>query len=79
MDIITTKTVDMLTRDGVSILTKKFIEIEGVQTQVGNNERCAYANSAKGREALQMAEPDEVINAVFAIWGDTVTVKESTV
>lgn len=76
MDIITTKTVDMLTRDGVSILTRKFIEIEGVQTQVGENHRCAYINSKISRNDLQKSEPKDVVASVFAIWGDTPTINE---
>lgn len=44
------KTVDMLTTYSVSILTQKFIDVDGVETQVGENHRCAYANSATGRQ-----------------------------
>ena len=76
MEIKERKTVDMLTTDSVSILTQNYIEFNGVQTQVGQNHRCAYANSETGRNDLQSAEPKEVVNAVFAIWGDTPTVSE---
>lgn len=76
MEIKEKKTVDMLTVDSVSILTQNYIEFNGVQTQVGQNHRCAYANSETGRNDLQENEPEEVVNAVFAIWGDTPTVSE---
>ena len=70
------KTVDMLTTYSVSILTQKFIEVDGVETQVGENHRCAYANSATGRKDLQKQEPKDVVNSVFAIWGNAPTINE---
>lgn len=76
MEIKEKKTVDMLTADSVSILTQNYIEFNGVQTQVGQNHRCAYVNSETGRNNLQNAEPEEVVNAVLAIWGDTPTISE---
>ena len=77
MEIKEKKTVDMLTTDSVSILTQKFIEVNGVETQIGQNRRCAYVNSETGRNALQSAEPEEVVTAVLAIWGNTLIVSES--
>lgn len=74
MDIKEQKTVDMLVRDSVSILTQKFIEIDGVPTQVGNNHRCGYVNSEAGRLKLMQNEPKDVVNAVMAIWGDKPTI-----
>ena len=76
MEIKEKKTVDMLTTDSVSTLTQNYIEFNGVQTQVGQNHRCAYVNSETCRNALQSTEPEEVVTAVFAIWGDTPTVSE---
>lgn len=71
------KIVDMLTINSVSILTQKFIDIEGVPTQVGSNHRTAYTNSALSREALQSEQPEDVVNAVLAMWGDTPTVVDT--
>ena len=76
MEIKEKKTVDMLTTDSVSILTQKFIEVDGVETQVGENHRCAYANSSKGRQYLQKQEPQDVVKSVFAIWGNAPTINE---
>ena len=76
MEIKEKKTVDMLTNYSVSILTQKFIEIDGVETQVGQDHRRAYVNSKTGRSGLQENEPEEVVNAVFSIWGDTPTIEE---
>ena len=76
MEIKEKKTVDMLTTYSVSILTQKFIDVDGVETQVGENHRCAYANSAIGRQDLQKQEPKDVVNSVFAIWGDSPKINE---
>ena len=76
MEIREEKTVDRLTADSVSILTQKFIDVDGVETQVGKNHRCSYANSATGRQNLQKQEPHDVVNSVFAIWGDSPKINE---
>lgn len=76
MEIKEKKTVDMLTTNSVSILTQKFIDVDGVETQIGENHRCAYANSETGRKDLQKQEPQDVVNSVFAIWGDVPTINE---
>lgn len=76
MEIKEKKTVDMLTTDSVSILTQKFIDIDGIATPVGENHRCAYVNSETGRQYLQKQEPQDVVNSVFAIWGDALTINE---
>lgn len=76
MEIKTEKTVDMLTKDSVSILTQNFIEFEGKKQQVGDNHRCAYANSVTGRAELEENEPEYVVNAVMAVWGDEPAVDE---
>ena len=79
MDIIENKTVDALTADSVSILTRKYVEIDGIPTQVGENHRRAYENSEKGRISIQENEPKEVVDAVFTFWGDTPTVIYTTI
>ena len=76
MEIKEKKTVDMLKKDSVSILTQKFINVDGVETQVGENHRCAYVNSKTGRNTLQKQEPHDVVNSVFAIWGNVPTINE---
>lgn len=74
MDIKEKKTVDMLTQDSVSILTQKFIEVDGEFQQVGKNHRKAYVNSEMGRNAIQSEQPSDVVASVLAIWGDVPTV-----
>lgn len=76
MEVNTQKTVDMLTKDGVSILTQNFIEFEGKKQQVGEKHRRAYSNSRSGRDDLIKNEPSDVIDAVWAIWGSEPTVED---
>lgn len=76
MDIQEIKIVDMLTKDSVSILTQKYVDLDRVKTQVGDNHRCSYSNSEYGRQDLLQSEPEDVVNAVIAIWGDEPTVFE---
>lgn len=74
MEIIEKKIIDMLTQDSVSIATDKFIELDGIEQKVGERHRIAYDNSEYGRKKIKEEQPQEVVNAVFAIWGDKATV-----
>lgn len=76
MDVEERKTVDMLTKDSVSILTQKFVTVDGQQLQVGDNHRSGYVNSAIDRQRLAEEEPQEIQDAVFAIWGSGATVPD---
>lgn len=76
MEVLTRVTIDMLTSESVSILSQKYVTIDGVDTQVGDNHRKAYANSKAGREELRGEQTADVVNAVFAIWGNEPTVEE---
>ncbi len=69
------KTITNLTTDSVSILTQQFTEVDGEETQVGSNHRCAYENSESGRALLAEMEPAEVVTAVMAVWGETPTIE----
>ena len=76
MNIVEKKTIDMLTKDSVSILTQKFVMLDGVETKVGENHRRSYFNSENGRYELTNNEPEEVVNAVMAIWGSFATIQD---
>ena len=74
MDIIEKKIIDMLTINSVSIATDKFIILDEQEQQVGERHRIAYENSESGRDKIRNEQPEDVVNAVLAIWGDTPTV-----
>ena len=71
-------TLDMLTKDSVSVLRQQFINYGGVDMQVGENIRTAYMNSKSGREQLKTVLSDEYYNAVMSVWGTESTVEEPT-
>lgn len=92
METVLKKTATNLTSESVSVLTQEFETvkdtemqfIDGVETeveiekkvQVGSNHRCAYANTESGRALLAEKEPEEIVAAVMAVWGDAPTVEE---
>lgn len=69
-------TLDLLTQNGVSVLTKTYADINGVKTQLGANHRKAYGNSPIGRELLAKDLPETYYNAVLVVWGDTPTLTD---
>ncbi len=46
-------TLDMLTKDSVSVLRQQFLTFNGEEMQVGGNIRSAYMNDESGREQLR--------------------------
>lgn len=69
MEIKEKITLDMLTKDSVSVLRQKFVVIDGTEMQVGGNVRNAYMNDESGREQLRKVLSDEYYNAIMAVWG----------
>lgn len=73
MEIKEKITLDMLTSKSVSVLRQRFIEIDGVETQVGGNVRNAYSNDVNSRSFLSQNLPEEYYNAIISVWGDLPT------
>lgn len=69
-------TLDMLTKDSVSVLRQQFLTFNGEEMQVDGNIRNAYMNSKSGREQLKTVLSDEYYNAVMAVWGADPTIDE---
>lgn len=77
MEIIEEKQIENLVKNGVIVATQKVLIQEGEENQnVGEMTREAYGNWQSDRERLMQSEPDDVVSAVFAIWGDTPTVAD---
>ena len=68
MEITERITLDMLTKEGVSVLRQKFININGEDVQVGGNVRNAYTNCEDDRKILKEQLSEEYYNAVMAVW-----------
>lgn len=69
-------TLDMLTKDSVSVLRQQFLTFNGEEMQVGVNIRNAYMNSKSGRGQIKTVLSDEYYNAVMAVWGAEPTIDE---
>lgn len=61
-------TLDMLTKDSVSVLRQQFLTFNSEEMQVGGNIRNAYMNDESGREQIRKVLSDEYFNAVMAVW-----------
>lgn len=69
-------TLDLLNKDSVSVLTRMYTDLNGVKTQIGENERTAYGNSQVGREQITQKLPEDYVQAILAVWGDTPTLED---
>ena len=51
------------------------VEVER-EVQIGDNYRRAYSNSESGRALLIANEPEETVEEVMEVWGETPTIEE---
>ena len=69
MEVTEKITLDMLTKEGVSVLRQKFITINDVEVQAGENARNAFTNCEDDRKILKEQLSEDYYNAVMAVWG----------
>lgn len=69
MEVTEKITLDMLTKEGVSVLRQKFININDVEVQVGENVRNTFTNCEDDRKILKEQLSEDYYNAVMAVWG----------
>jgi len=69
-------TLDMLTKDGVSLKKQQYTMVDSKEYPIGQPWRRAYVNSAQGRTHVQAEVAEPYKSAIFAVWGDTPTVTE---
>lgn len=80
MNIIENKNIEDLFVDGVIIATQKMLISDGEEPQkVGDVKRVSYGNWESDRQRLVENEPENIVNAVMAIWGDVPTIVEPTI
>ncbi|WP_440452466.1 hypothetical protein [Ruminococcus intestinalis] len=68
MEIKEKITLDMLTKDSVSVLRQKFITLNGEDVQVGGNVRNDFTNCEDDRKILKEQLSEDYYNAVMAVW-----------
>lgn len=68
-------TLDMLTKDSVSILKRTYANINDTEVQVGPDWRRAFVNSETDRTNIAdfLGQSSE-LSAIMEMWGDTSTV-----
>ena len=68
-------TLDMLSKDSVSILKRTYVNINDTEVQVGPDWRRAYINSESDRIAIaEFLGESPQLSAVMEMWGDTPSV-----
>ena len=68
MEVTEKITLDMLTKDSVSVLRQKFVNLGGEDVQVGENVRNAYKNCDEDKSILKEQLSEEYYNAIMAVW-----------
>ena len=70
-------TLEHLTTESVNVVTVSTATIDKERREVGRS-RMAYVNYPTGRKQLSDVLPEEYVNAVLALWGETPTVSDPT-
>lgn len=77
MQIIKEKQIENLIKHGVIIATQEYLVREGNDKEnIGNVSRESYGNWESDRNRLCQNEPQEIVDAVMAIWGTVPTMEE---
>ena len=74
MEIRKEKIIENLVRDGVIVATQEYLVRDGIKQKIGDIYRESYGNWEEDRQRLIENEPEEIVNAVMTIWGDSPTV-----
>lgn len=67
--------LDELKQESVSVKKQKYVNVDGTDYPIGDLWRKAYMNTEEGRKELEKELDDKYVNAVFAIWGDNLTIE----
>lgn len=76
MNIKETKIIEMLTCNTCNILTEKSIIVNGEKHTIDEPVRQAYCNNPTGRTLIQKENPEDIVNTVFTLWGNTPTLDD---
>ena len=69
MEIRKEISISQFTEKNVSIVTKEYITIDGVEQQLGKTKRICYNNCPYDRQRMQSSLPEEYVNKILAVWG----------
>ena len=68
-------TLEQLTTSSVNVLSIARAKVDGKIYELERSRRC-YANSPTGRQQVSEALPENIVNVILAMWGDTPTVPD---
>ena len=75
MKIEELKILDSLTKEHVCVKTQQYlIKDDGTGSPIGDLHSIAYINTEAQRAVLEKDQPEDIVSAVLAIWGDVPTV-----
>ena len=69
-------TLDMLTRDSVSVKKQRYMVVDGMEYPIGEPWRRAYVNSIRGRQQVENEVSEPYKSVIFMMWGSEPTVTE---
>lgn len=69
-------TLDMLTKDTVSVKKQEYTVADGKEYAISEPWRRAYTNSNQGRQQVENEIPDPYKSVIFIIWGNEPTMVE---
>lgn len=58
------------------IMTQDYVVVDGVEYYGDSVEIEEYHNSIEDRERLVKEQPEQIVNGIFTVWGDTPLVIE---
>lgn len=67
--------LEQITINSVNVVKVFKTEIDGEEFEVKRSRIC-FSNSPIGREKVQNFLPEQYVNAIFTIWGDTPTLSD---
>jgi hypothetical protein len=74
MELTEKITLDMLNSESVSVVRQQYLNYNGTEMPVGENKRNSYLNTDEDRELLRTSLPENIYNAIIAVWGDVATI-----
>lgn len=75
METKTSYILETLTKNYVDVVILNYIELNEKTIPV-NQDRYSFSNSLMGRERMLTVLPEEYVNTVLTLWGDTPTIPD---
>lgn len=67
--------IELLNKDSVNINIHSYAEVDG-ETYLIKKEGKSYSNSTIGRKRLSQEIPEDFLNTIMTLWGETPTIDD---